>query len=370
MNQISLDKFKNELFQLRAYLQHIQNVNETIGYAPVETDSEVVAKLIEKLRKQEFDNNFRANRKIFEYKAVIISLYGTLERTIENWVKEFLDNLSGIITDYTKLSETIRKNHFTNSIKLMDLIIKKDMPKYEHLRKEDILNTLNNCIKSPQNYKFNTDAFIVLSNGNLKHTKIVEVFSGIDVNINEGIQENESLNNVIGLSKNEISSIDKDILYNKINDLVERRNEVAHGSNNVNDNFLSLTVIEGYIDFLEVYCGAIFDVLKQRLIRFEAEDSGAFFLVNIAKDTVWQHKIVGIFLEDYTIKIDDFILIETPDKEFLKERIVGIGTGSGKDLKKHTKLSVTDKTEVAIIVNAHLSNNAKSHKFYLKNNQK
>ena len=112
-----------------------------------------------------------------------------------------------------------------------------------------------------------------------------------------------------------------------------------------------------------MYLSNVLSILKLRI-------QGLFFLVNIAKDTVWQHKIVGIFLEDYTIKIDDFVLIETPDKEFLKERIVGIGTGSGKDLKKHTKLSVTDKTEVAIIINAHLSNNAKSHKFYLKNNQK
>ncbi|TAE18829.1 MAG: hypothetical protein EAZ95_03185 [Bacteroidetes bacterium] len=266
MNQFSLDKFKNELSQLRAYLQHIQNVNEVIGYAPVETDSEVITMLIEKLRKQEFDSNFRINRKTFEYKAVIISLYGTLERTIENWVKEYLDALSGIVTDYAKLPDKIKDNHFKNSLELItDKLSKKDIaPKYQHLRKEEVLKILNQCVEQGTEYKFNADAFL-LSSGNLKHDKIAPILANLDIDLKQTTFLKDK-------SENE-----KKAIYALIDELVERRNEVAHGSDSVIDNLLEVSLIEEHIINLEIYVSAIFDILNQRLIRFEAEESGAFF---------------------------------------------------------------------------------------------
>lgn len=356
MKQSSLDIFLNELNQLRQYLQHIQIVNEFVGYTPLETDSKEVKELIERLKNQEIDNNFILERKIFEYKAIVISLYGTLERTIENWVREFLDALSGIITDYTKLPDKIKDNHFKNSLELItDKLSKKDIaPKYQHLRKEGVLKTLNQCVEQGANYKFNTDAFL-LSSGNLKHDKIYPILLSLDIDLKQK-------NFMKGKSEN-----DKKAIFSKLDDFIERRNEVAHGSDNVVDNILEASLIEEHIANIEVYGSAIFDILNQRLIRFEAEDSGAFFLVEVIHG-VWKKDVIriGMELEKYTISVGDLLLIRTPEGEYLKEKIIGIGVEG----ETYTTLSIKEKMNVALVIESYISSKKESHKFYLKNNQK
>ena len=60
-----------------------------------------------------------------------------------------------------------------------------------------------------------------------------------------------------------------DDLFNLIDDLVERRNYIAHGGQI--DDILNITEFDEYINFLEAYGKAIFQALSERLIEFEAK---------------------------------------------------------------------------------------------------
>ena len=170
MNIESLESFTREVNQIREYLKHIQYVNDVAAYSVLETDNQQIRKLLNTLK--DHDRSFRTDKRIFEYKASIISLYGLLEKYVELWIKEYLDSLSNVVPEYNKIDQKIRDNHFELSLKLINTITTRETAKYQHLTKEEVLKKLNDCIVNPTKYQINTDAFLLLS-GNLKHNKIV-----------------------------------------------------------------------------------------------------------------------------------------------------------------------------------------------------
>lgn len=351
MNIESLENFTREINQIREYLKHIQYVNDVSAYAVLETDNEQIRNLLNTLK--EHDRSFRTDKRIFEYKASIISLYGLLEKYVELWIKEYLDSLSNVVPEYNKIDQKIRDNHFELSLKLINTITSRETAKYQHFTKEEVLKKLNDCIVNPTKYQINTDAFVLLS-GNLKHNKIVELFNKLNLDLNEELLKNEELKSEIGLNQNTISRIEKDILYNKINDLVERRNQIAHGSEEV-DDILSISELEPYIQFLEKYCQAIFQTLFEQVIKNESIHT--FQKVeNVIK--IFGNKVLAFAIENYTIKVGDMLIIQTKEGRFYKKPILTIELNN----QREPEFTITEKTKIAVSVDYKIKDN---HTFYI-----
>jgi hypothetical protein len=351
MNIESLENFTREINQIREYLKHIQYVNDVAAYSVLETDNEQIRKLLNTLK--EHDRSFRTDKRIFEYKASIISLYGLLEKYVELWIKEYLDSLSNVVPEYNKIDQKIRDNHFELSLKLINTITSRETAKYQHFTKEEVLKKLNDCIVNPTKYQINTDAFVLLS-GNLKHNKIVELFNKLNLDLNDELLKNEELKNEIGLNQNTISRIEKDILYNKINDLVERRNQIAHGSEEV-DDILSISELEPYIQFLEKYCQAIFQTLFEQVIKNESIHT--FQKVeNVIK--IFGNKVLAFAIENYTIKVGDMLIIQTKEGRFYKKPILTIELNN----QREPEFTITEKTKIAVSVDYKIKDN---HTFYI-----
>ncbi len=346
MNAESLESFKKEINQIREYLKHIEYVNNVAGYTILETDNKQIQTLLNTLK-----NHYKAfgtEKKLFEYKASIISLYGLLEKYVEIWIKEYLNSLSSLIVEYSNMDEKIRDNHFELSLKLINTIISRESVKYQHLTKEEVLKKLNQCIVSPTSYQINTEAFVILS-GNLKHNKIVDLFKYLNVDLNSGLAKNESLSNEIGLKTNEISRVEKDILYNKINDLVERRNQIAHGSEKL-DDILSTSGLEPYIQFLEKYCQAIFETLVEEVIKQESIHTFQKIKKVI---NVFGNKVLAFEIDNYNIKVGDMLIIETREGKFYKKSILTIQLNN----EPYEEITVLEKTNIAVSVEHKIKDN-------------
>ncbi|MEO0043150.1 MAG: hypothetical protein RL329_2598, partial [Bacteroidota bacterium] len=281
------------------------------------------------------------DKKIFEYNSIIISLYGMLERYVERFVKEYLELLSSVVPNYEKLDEKLKEKHFELSIKLIGSITSREHAKYQHLTKESVLQQLHGCIENIAHYKINTDAFVLLS-GNLKHPKIVELFTPINLNVNAALQKNEPF--VAFLKEihegKSISNLKPDTLYFKINDLVDRRNEIAHGSSR-SDNILSINELRSYIIFLEKYIRALFKVLQEKYIQQESIHQ--FEKIKVIKG-VWNQEILGFEIENATIVIGDRIIVHTAEDNFMDKKILDIQI----DNISYSKIEITTKTNVAI----------------------
>jgi RiboL-PSP-HEPN len=169
MSEQLLIQFKKELNQIRDYLFYLDKIDEIVAYIPNETDCLSTKSLLETFRKQHIV--FEQDKKMFEYKAILISLYGLLEKFIEIWVKAYLDTLCTVVP-YHLLPANLQNNHFKQSVSLIAIILEDRWAKYQHLTKEAIIKKLHHCAEQPTQYQLNTDAFVI-SSGNLKHKRIV-----------------------------------------------------------------------------------------------------------------------------------------------------------------------------------------------------
>jgi hypothetical protein len=352
MDTISLDNFKEEINQVREYFKHIQYVNEIVSYTSLKTDSSDVQLLLKTV--QDHHKQFRTNRKIFEYKASIISLYGLLEKYVEIWIEEYLNSLSNLVSEYAQIDEKLKNNHFELSLKLIITITSRESAKYQHLTKETILEKLYKCISNSPEYNLNTEAFILFS-GNLKHKQIVNLFELINISLNKSLKENQTLIQYIQQESQNISiaNIKTDTLYNTINDLVERRNQIAHGSEIL--DILSISQLDPYLEFLEKYCQAIFETLAEDFIK---QESIYVFqeIKNVVK--VIANRILAFEIENYTIKVGDILIVRTGEGNFYKKHILTIEL----DNISHQELMIVGKTNIAISVDPKIKD---SQSFYI-----
>ncbi|MEH1886278.1 MAG: MAE_28990/MAE_18760 family HEPN-like nuclease [Nostoc sp.] len=334
-------------------MKHIQYVNNLVEHTVSQTNNEQIESSLSTL--SEHHRSFGTDKKIFEYKASIISLYGLLEKYVEIWIKEYLDSLSSLVTEYNKIDEKIRTNHFELSLKLINTILSRESAKYQHLTKEQVLKKLNECIINPISYKFNTEAF-VLSSGNLKHKQIVKLFELINVSLNDALKKNQTL---IQYIKNEkqiknISNLDIDILYYEINDLVERRNQIAHGSEVL--ELLSISGLEPYIQFLEKYCQALLETLVEAFIK---KESISTFQKIEKVIQIFGNRVLAFEIENYTIQVGDMLIIETTEGNFYKKPILTIQLNNDSS----TELIITEKTNISVSVETKIKEN---QTFYIK----
>jgi RiboL-PSP-HEPN len=202
------------------------------------------------------------------------------------------------------------------------------------------------------NYQINTEAFVLLS-GNLKHDKIVELFKLFNIDLNCELIKNQNLNQEIGLSPDRISRTDKNILYNKINDLVERRNQIAHGSETL--DILGISGLEPYIQFLEVYCQAIFETLAEKIIQQQSIHTFQK-IEKVVK--IFSGNILAFEIDNYTIEVGDIVIVENAEGRFYKKPILEIQL----DKISHPKLILIEKTNISVRVDPKIKDN---QKFYI-----
>lgn len=356
MQEISLQNFKKDIDSIREYIKYIKLINN-IGLKNRDSTENSLEKSPLENSLKEFSEHlhfFSKDKKLFEYKAIVISLYGVLEKYIGVWIQEHIDTLPSLIPNYDKLPEKIRKNHFDLSIKLISLIREDRFSKYEHLKKEDVLTRLSSCIDSPLEYKLNTDSFSPFS-GNLKHVKIVEAFQPLDIDLVKKLKINNNFCNF--LKKNYGGNIANkgNELFVKIDDLVTRRNDIAHGVNI--DDILNITEFDDYIEFLENYGQAIFEILIEKEIEYEA--SHLCIKIQNIKGVYKKGSILCFEIENNKIKVGDNIIIKITDDSFIKKEILGIQ----KDKEAFDELDITDKIDIGVNLDGGITQN---QIFYIK----
>jgi len=346
MQDISLQNFCHDINNVKEYIKHIDLTNKL--EAASRNSNEQSLKIF-----NEHLHSFGKSKKIFEYKAIIISLYGIIEQHIGIWIQEHIDTLPEIIQNYNDLPSTLRKNHFDLSVKLISLVNENRFVKYEHLTKEDLLLKLSHCISNPSDYKLNSDAFSPLS-GNLKHSKIIEAFKSLDIELLAKLKLNEQFSSFLKHKFGNNISNRGDDLFTKIDDLVIRRNEIAHGADI--DNILNITEFDNYIEFLENYGKAIFETIVEKELEYETQFLRTKIL-NI-KGVFKSGSILCFEIENHKIKTGDYIIIETPDKTFIKKEILEIQ----KDNKVFNKLDIDSKTDIGVNLGSEIT---KKQNFYI-----
>jgi hypothetical protein len=308
------DQFLKEMSDLRKlisfYNSEIKLLSdfEIIELTPL---SELVIELSTQLKE------IHVSKRQFNYNSIIISLYGSFEKFIENTIGIYIDSLNAIILEYDKLPDAILASHFRLSVSLLTKI---GSTKYAHLKKEDIIRDLHTCLNTKESYQLNKDVFSQ-HDANFKFSVIDQVFSRIGIpTISAQVLEDAEFNDYIRikLEKNENDLLIPEDCFVLLNDLAERRNDVAHG---VPGEILQNEILLDYIEHLEFYAKSVTEIIIKEYLRYEV----IFKAKEMGNVTNLYHNgsVVCVMTNKNRIRLGDKV-IGTNEATIVKATIVSI----------------------------------------------
>jgi hypothetical protein len=321
--QTVLASFQNEILELREHINYITNVSSEIN------SSSPLSRYVNSITKKRFN-----------YKSLIISLYGIVENYSEKFIIKYLEVISSSITEYSNLKDIIKNQNIQNSATLILKIIDQKNLKYNHLKEIDLITNLYTCVNNHPNYLINYEAFTILS-GNLKHSKIQGLFKQVGVDLNSGFILHTDFN----LSNTENQ-------FKKLDELVEMRNEIAHGNTST---LLDPSQIEEYVDFIEKYFTNLYKLLLVDLKQEELKYWKNNHSLKLENTKVFNGNIIGFNnIQNIVISNSSLIIVEksgTPN--------VSYQTASVLNIKKFPNNDITLKL-------SSVSNLKDNQQFYIK----
>ncbi|OGQ97410.1 MAG: hypothetical protein A2284_10610 [Deltaproteobacteria bacterium RIFOXYA12_FULL_61_11] len=256
----TLDELSSEMGNLKSFVESISPINELLKS---NADS-----VIEKY--------LRGRRKL-DYVAFIVSLYAAFESFVENLVWAYT-KLESSRVQYSALPEKLQRKHLKQSAELL-VRARLGEGRYSDVTEEEVVTNLHDCLSGQKIYALNRSA-VVHHDLNLRSDTIQDIFARIGIdNVNQKARKMEALilwqKMVVGLEGFPSELPESTISY-RIDNFVERRNQISHSSTNL-DNYLGSTDMLDLLNFVEAYGKALYfilasDVLRKRYI-LSAEDS-------------------------------------------------------------------------------------------------
>lgn len=207
----------------------------------------------------------RTDEKVHQYTANIISLYGALENFVEAIADEYIKNLSLLFPSYDALKTATRLDDYMLSG--ISLLCHAEDRKFKNLAKRDVLKDMYEVLVNDKSSLLHSEAFIDVGGGNYRHENIMKCLCKMGVKeISDKLKSFEPLVGYIREKGVDTSSG----IYAKIDDLVERRNELAHGAEA--PELMDADTFSEYLSFLLIYADTINNCLSNEL-KFHAWES-------------------------------------------------------------------------------------------------
>lgn len=210
--------------------------------------------------------------KIYSYQNSIISLYGYLERFVEDVVVEYLKSVSEACPEYRLLPSAVRKNHLGLSMDLINKIqkIKGWSATDRKARLSDAVGNMNQFLSEQGELRINYDAF-VSHTSNFRYETIHETFSKIGIDaISRQCLNDQGLITALcerhGVEGDASHKVLISLLTGELDDLAQRRNEIAHGVRI--DEIESPALTMSRINFIAAYVKAVAEVVEKYIERY------------------------------------------------------------------------------------------------------
>ena len=246
----TLDAFLNEIGELEIFAKSMDEVDKKIA------DHE--------------DESIRACRNIrrrLDYAAFIISSYAALERFVEDIVWSHTQ-LESSKNKYSELCEKLRSKHLRQS---GELIRKSRLGegRYTGVSEVEIVRNLHECLADHENYRLNKHA-VVHHDRNLRSDVLTELFSRLGIeNFMDALCGIQAMREWCRVSKGTDrypeNRVLKEIIKLKLDELVERRNQVSHAGRDL-DEYLDADEMIDRLEFLMACGHSMFDILARAYI--------------------------------------------------------------------------------------------------------
>ena len=202
--------------------------------------------------------------KTYEYRANVVSLYGAFEHFVEELIKEYVGELSAKCNRFQDLDDRIRKE-YVERWKSLHTNVKKGHTKYPLDEFKMAKNMHDTLVGDSSNIM--AECYIPIG-GNYRHGAICEIMEGLGaINIKSNLKKYEPLKGYMN-SQGYGDDVADMVLFHEIENLVERRNEVAHGGS---DNLLGDNEFDTMMNFVSIYAETLNNYMNDELYRVEWE---------------------------------------------------------------------------------------------------
>lgn len=308
----TLTEFRIRLKHLLDYLNHVEQVRKTLQENPQGCGTQTIIEMYSSPRK-----------KIYDYNLAIITLYGVFENFNEQIVQSYLKQLNLAIHEYIRLPPKLLLHHIPLSASL--IISASSQQKYSDIKPEKVIENLNSCCNCDSDYSLNVEAF-TQHGSNFRLETLRDFYNRIGVeNIVQGIGSEpifihyQLLANAY--SSEEIAKTPDSILFFELEDLVERRNKIAHGAES--DDLLEINLLRQYVFFMQALMESIYGILDKIYHRFLFQENPKKLLGQPIK--VYNNEIVCLNSQGCVIKENDILYgLNTSTEELRYGEIVSI----------------------------------------------
>ena len=234
----------------------------------IETHLNVLEKyeqIIKKLSDEDADfiKSNSTQEKQFSYRSNIISLYGAFEHFIENIIIEYIGSIQKLISSFDEWAPAITGNYFDLWKKLHG---KLKYPKYSFISENEMVENIHKIVINHE--KTLIPQCFLQNGGNYRANEICDMFKRVGINnINDFVIKYEPFQSYLSEQFPEIQNVENgrrtELYFQDLEDLVNRRNEIAHGSSD--DNTIDGNSFIEKIQFVKSYAEAINNYLTDKV---------------------------------------------------------------------------------------------------------
>jgi hypothetical protein len=174
--------------------------------------------------------------KQFTYRSSIVSLYGFLENFLENLVHEFIYSLNQINAPIGLLPKSIRDSHLESSIDLLKKLQRNRTHSKDRKNTliRNVVRNMNSCVQEDSDFQLNEGAFSIHTS-NFRYETIHNTFCKLGLHgVPKIALRNQKLKDSLASKYTIGSNVEQKVLVSllksELDDLAQRRNEIAHGS--------------------------------------------------------------------------------------------------------------------------------------------
>lgn len=231
--------------------------------------------------------SFTAGR-TYDYVCSIVLLYGLLERFIEDVAEEYLNALTGRIKIHSELPQKLQTSHFELTIaQLQRTRDSRYNGKHDAVR---LAESFSACVSGKSPIDFINEP-LLFHTSNFRVPVVDEFLNriGIPQASRRAVETLDfaQFNNAQPEKRTAPPDCPESV-WDLVNDLVERRNQVAHGDISA---VLAPSALHPYCDLIEAYCSALAKVVRDTLAGTLAQSVGVLHDLPI---NVFNHSIVCI----------------------------------------------------------------------------
>jgi len=341
MDDVSLNEFLLGVTELEKYISYNEACNKVISSEKTlgVKSSTALSELIDIT-----DSFYR--KRVFEYNSYIITLYGLFERFLEDILSEYLEALLLNYQKYNELPLKIKNTHLKSTVAVLKNL---DNPKFRSLTEEKLVFNLNEAINNNKTI-LNIDGFTNHSY-NFKQKIIAEYLSDAGLeNISASLKKFSPLREWLDEKYQEPGEVHYEVAFQIVNDLAQRRNDVAHGVANI--ELLNVSFIKEYIEYLKLYCETMFNIVDSTLLGlYYGTLKSNFTLISVIDG-----QIVCGTVNNITISVGDRVLIKRAKTNSPRYITASIEAIQVEETPKE-KIVVSNSTNIGLKLNKRVKDN-------------